>query len=130
MLDVSGNASAASAPLDQLGNLNLLFAKNCSLTSVESLASLTGLTRLDLDNNEISDLSSLASLPAIRELYLSGNPLTDSERNQAALGSLNSAGVKVVHDDLLPSDDNIYPEPVSYTHLDVYKRQGQNSNNH
>ncbi|CZT55218.1 Internalin-A precursor [Eubacteriaceae bacterium CHKCI005] len=111
MLDVSGNASAASAPLDQLGNLNLLFAKNCSLTSVESLASLTGLTRLDLDNNEISDLSPLASLPAIRELYLSGNPLTDSERNQAALGSLNSAGVKVVHDDLLPSDDNIYPEP-------------------
>ena len=111
MLDVSDNASASSAPLGSLTGLNLLFAKNCSLTSAEPFASLTGLTRLDLDNNQISDLSPMASLPAIRELYLSGNPLIDSERNLAALDALSNSGVKVVHDDLLPSDDNIYPEP-------------------
>ncbi len=111
MLDVSDNANVSSAPLSDLTGLNLLFAKNCSLTSVESFASLNHLTRLDLDHNQISDMSSLASLPGIRELYLSGNPLTDSERNQAALDALNNLGTKVVHDQLIPSDNNADPEP-------------------
>ena len=47
--------------------------------SLPPLASLTQLTRLQLNNNQITEVSALENLTSLRNLFLSGNPITDMQ---------------------------------------------------
>ena len=47
------------------------------LIDVSPLASLTGLTRLYLDNNQVSDISALTNLTGLSTIRLNNNQITD-----------------------------------------------------
>ena len=60
---------------------------------ISSLASLTGLTRLSLNQNEISDVSSLAALHSLTFINLENNDIL----NFLPLNPLIRRGVSVLH---------------------------------
>ena len=51
--------------------------------------------------------------PAVAKLFVTGSSLTES-----VVGRVFTQDIKE------PEENTLYSTPVSYTHLDVYKRQG------
>ena len=83
-----------------------------------TIGNLTQLTSVNLSNNQLSGLlpSTIGALKAVTTLNLSSNKLNglgDGISQMTSLKTLNVKANKVLTG----------PIPVSYTHLDVYKRQ-------
>ena len=86
-LNLSGNTISSLTPLAKLVNLETLnLADNENISSISSLAKLTGLTDLDLSNNKISSVSSLSKLTSLTDLNLSMNQIS----SLTALSDLSS----------------------------------------
>jgi Leucine-rich repeat (LRR) protein/nitrous oxidase accessory protein NosD len=70
---------AAEGPLacDQVAMLGALFAEGLSISSLEGMQNLTGLTDLSFDTNQITDISPLSGLMSLGYLRLERNSITD-----------------------------------------------------
>ena len=73
------------AAIGALTTLKHLTLSSCGISTVNPLADLKGLTRLDISNNTVRNLAALAKMPDLEVLNLSHNALTDL----SALAGLN-----------------------------------------
>ena len=86
--------SSRSPPVSGLLRLTHLDASYCrQLSSVQPLARLTSLERLDLGRTGIEDISSLARLTSLKELSLDGTRVT-SLKPLAKLASLQTLSIQ------------------------------------
>ena len=96
----------------------LKYAKTHEWVKMEDGTAVVGLS--DYAQNELGDLV-FVNLPEAGDQVDAGEPFGDVE-SVKAVSDLNSpvtGTVTEINEELLDT-----PEPVSYTHLDVYKRQG------
>lgn len=63
--------------IGNMPNLTTLILGKCGITTIDSLAGLTKLRVLDLQQNTIMDLSHLSNMTALTELYLNNNAIKD-----------------------------------------------------
>ena len=78
--------SAPLSVLEDLKSLERLTVSGCGVSSLEDLASATGLTALDLSGNAIGDVSALSGLTGLETLDLSGNAIKDVSPLSALTG--------------------------------------------
>jgi internalin A len=64
-------------PFHQFGSVKHLYLSQVNLPSYDFLGNLTGLTSLDLSNNQISDISVLSTLTGLTSLDLRSNQISD-----------------------------------------------------
>ena len=86
-------------------NLRDLHVWSSEISDVSSVANLTQLTRLELQNNQIADVSPLADLANLKDVMLLGNLLLSTA--QSTIDVLEAGGTTVSDDILLlPLGDN------------------------
>src|SRR5699024_3850669 len=79
------------ASLTELTSLSL---NDCSLSDISALSALTKLTTLSLNDNAITDLSPLSALTGLTALYLSGNAEISSLEPLYGLDSLTTLDIR------------------------------------
>jgi hypothetical protein len=72
-----GLPEGASLTCGQVATLTELEATGAGIQSLAGIESLTGLTRIDFDDNEISDLGPLAALRGLTSVWLGSNRIRD-----------------------------------------------------
>ena len=72
-----GKESGGTITAEEMATLTELTATALGIADLTGLEFATGLTRLDLDNNQITEVSPLSGLVALEKLHLRNNQITD-----------------------------------------------------
>ena len=94
--------SADMETLAKLTNLTALTLNDCGLSDISAVSKLTKLRSLSLNDNNITDLSPLSGLKELRTLYLSGNPAGSLEplHSLSSLTTLDIRGREILDTEL------------------------------
>lgn len=93
LLNISGNDISNIYDLQELTQLEELYAAGNAIRDIDALLDLNHLEIVDLSDNDIEDISALLSMSSLKFVDIRKNPIQDRE----LISSLEAAGVIVLY---------------------------------